>query len=56
MVLPAFMAEDLRRHLDWYAEKGPTGLLFGGREEGKPFRRSTSRAEVAQGPDRRRPA
>ncbi len=40
MVLPAFMATDLRRHLDWYAEKTPDGLLFVG-EKGKPFRRST---------------
>lgn len=30
----------LRRHLDWYAEKGPDGLLFVG-EKDKPFRRST---------------
>ncbi len=28
------------RHLDWYAEKEPNGLLFVG-ERGKPFRRST---------------
>ncbi|ONK12569.1 putative prophage phiRv2 integrase [Streptomyces sp. MP131-18] len=30
----------LRRHLAWYAEKAPDGLLFVG-EKGKPFRRST---------------
>ncbi|SFS79970.1 Phage integrase family protein [Streptomyces harbinensis] len=40
IVLPAFLAKELRRHLDWYAEKGPDGLLFVG-ERGKPFRRST---------------
>ncbi|TXS56086.1 tyrosine-type recombinase/integrase [Streptomyces sp. t39] len=40
VVLPAFLATDLRRHLDWYAEKGPEGLLFVG-EKGAPFRRST---------------
>lgn len=40
LVLPPFMAVDLRRHLDWYAEKGPNGRLFVG-ERGKPFRRST---------------
>ncbi|MGW9455512.1 tyrosine-type recombinase/integrase [Streptomyces globisporus] len=40
VVLPAFLQKDLRRHLDWYAEKGSDGLLFVG-EKGKPFRRST---------------
>ncbi|MFI1394240.1 tyrosine-type recombinase/integrase [Streptomyces sp. NPDC020681] len=40
VVLPAFLHIELRRHLDWYAEKGPDGLLFVG-EKGKPFRRST---------------
>ncbi|MER0425965.1 tyrosine-type recombinase/integrase [Streptomyces microflavus] len=40
VVLPAFLRTDLRRHLDWYSEKGPDGLLFVG-EKGKPFRRST---------------
>ncbi|MFC5719601.1 tyrosine-type recombinase/integrase [Streptomyces gamaensis] len=40
ITLPAFMEKDLRRHLDWYAEKAPDGLLFVG-ERGKPFRRST---------------
>ncbi|MGW1835846.1 site-specific integrase [Streptomyces sp. NPDC002067] len=40
IVLPEFMAVDLKRHLDWYAEKAPDGLLFVG-ERGKPFRRST---------------
>jgi hypothetical protein len=34
------MAKDLRRHLEWYAEKEPDGVLFVG-EKGKPFRRST---------------
>lgn len=40
VVLPAFLHLDLRRHLDWYAEKGPEGLLFVG-EQGAPFRRSS---------------
>ncbi|MFJ8768346.1 tyrosine-type recombinase/integrase [Streptomyces clavifer] len=40
VVLPAFLRTDLRRHLDWYGEKGADGLLFVG-EKGKPFRRST---------------
>ncbi|MFB4193100.1 tyrosine-type recombinase/integrase [Streptomyces carpaticus] len=40
VVLPAFMEQVLRRHLAWYAEKKPDGLLFVG-EKGKPFRRST---------------
>ncbi|MDQ0795416.1 tyrosine-type recombinase/integrase [Streptomyces sp. B1I3] len=40
VVLPAFLRTDLRRHLDWYAEKGTDGLLFVG-EKGKPFPRST---------------
>ncbi|MEU7488791.1 FtsK/SpoIIIE domain-containing protein [Streptomyces sp. NPDC042319] len=42
VVLPAFLRTDLRRHLDWYAEKdkGAEGLLFVG-EKGKPFRRSS---------------
>lgn len=30
----------MERHLDWYAEKEPDGLLFVG-EKGAPFRRST---------------
>lgn len=40
VVLPEFLRKDLQRHMDWYAEKGPDGLLFVG-ERGKPFRRST---------------
>ncbi|NUK85727.1 tyrosine-type recombinase/integrase [Streptomyces lunaelactis] len=40
VVLPAFLHTDLRRHLDWYAEKEPDGLLFVG-EKGAPFRRSS---------------
>lgn len=40
VVLPEFLRKDLQRHMDWYAEKGPDGLLFVG-EKGKPFRRST---------------
>ncbi|MEJ8636297.1 site-specific integrase [Streptomyces sp. MS2.AVA.5] len=40
LVLPAFMGKDLKRHLAWYAEKAPDGLLFVG-EKGAPFRRSS---------------
>jgi integrase len=40
LVLPDFLHTDLRRHLDWYAEEGPEGLLFVG-EKGAPFRRSS---------------
>ena len=38
--LPDFMVPELRRHLQWFAEKEPDGLLFVG-EKGAPFRRST---------------
>ncbi|THA62865.1 site-specific integrase [Streptomyces sp. A0958] len=38
--LPAFLYIEVKRHLDWYAEKEPDGLLFIG-ERGAPFRRST---------------
>ncbi|QKW51400.1 hypothetical protein HUT08_19760 [Streptomyces buecherae] len=40
VVLPGFLYVDVRRHLDWFAEKAPDGLLFVG-ERGAPFRRST---------------
>lgn len=40
VALPAFLHTDLRRHLDWYAEKGADGLLFVG-EKGAPFRRTS---------------
>lgn len=40
VVLPEFLRTDLQRHVDWYAEKGPEGLLFVG-EKGAPFRRSS---------------
>ncbi|WP_031072360.1 tyrosine-type recombinase/integrase [Streptomyces sp. NRRL S-118] len=40
IALPRFMREDLERHLKWYAEKEPDGLLFVG-EKGAPFRRSS---------------
>ncbi|WP_405743180.1 tyrosine-type recombinase/integrase [Streptomyces sp. NBC_01525] len=40
IVLPGFLHKDLRRHLDWYAEKPQDGLLFIGPKKG-PFRRST---------------
>ncbi|AKA04776.1 integrase [Streptomyces noursei ZPM] len=60
VVLPQFLHKDLRRHLDWYAEKGQDGLLFVG-EKGAPFRRSSfgrkwRRARVAAGlPENFRP-
>ena len=34
------MRKDLERHLKWFAEKEPDGLLFVG-EKGAPFRRSS---------------
>ncbi|MEU8133782.1 tyrosine-type recombinase/integrase [Streptodolium elevatio] len=40
IVLPAFLRDEVRNHLDWYAEQGPDGLLFVG-EKGAPFRRSS---------------
>lgn len=40
VVLPEFLRTDLRRHLEWFAEKGPDGLLFVG-EKGAPFRRTS---------------
>lgn len=40
VVLPAFLEKELKRHLAWYAEKGPDGLLFVG-EKGAPFRRTS---------------
>jgi integrase len=39
VVLPGFLAMDVRRHLDWFAAKEADGLLFVG-ERGAPFRRS----------------
>ncbi|MFB6840957.1 tyrosine-type recombinase/integrase [Streptomyces sp. NPDC056361] len=53
VVLPEFLRTDLQRHMDWYAEKGPEGLLFVG-EKGAAFRRSTfgrkwKRARLAVG-------
>lgn len=40
VVYPAFLDLDVKRHLDWFAEKDEDGLLFVG-ERGGPFRRST---------------
>lgn len=40
VVLPAFLRKEVRRHLDWFAEKGPDGLVFVG-EKGAAFRRTT---------------
>jgi integrase len=38
--LPGFLHIEVKRHLDWFAEKDANGLLFVG-EKGAPFRRST---------------
>ncbi|MER7793598.1 site-specific integrase [Streptomyces sp. NPDC097640] len=38
--LPGFLHIEVKRHLDWFAEKEHNGLLFVG-EKGAPFRRST---------------
>ncbi len=38
--LPAFLSMEVKRHLDWFAEKEPDGLLFVG-EKGAPFRRTS---------------
>ncbi|MEU4892011.1 site-specific integrase [Streptomyces sp. NPDC044780] len=38
--LPGFLYIEVKRHLDWFAEKEPDGLLFVG-EKGAPFRRSS---------------
>lgn len=38
--LPAFLYMEVKRHLDWFAEKEPDGLLFVG-EKGAPFRRTS---------------
>ncbi|UED85029.1 tyrosine-type recombinase/integrase [Streptomyces profundus] len=40
IVLPSFVHLDVRRHLEWFAQKEDDGLLFVG-ERGAPFRRST---------------
>ncbi|MET7270522.1 tyrosine-type recombinase/integrase [Streptomyces flaveolus] len=40
VVLPPFLRKEVRRHLDWFAEKGPDGLVFVG-EKGAAFRRTT---------------
>ncbi len=40
VILPAFLRQELRWHLESYAEPGPDGLIFVG-EKGAPFRRST---------------
>jgi integrase len=40
LILPAFIHTDLKRHIEWFAEKEADGLLFVG-ERGAPFRRST---------------
>lgn len=40
LYLPAFLSMEVKRHLEWFAEKDEDGLLFVG-ERGAPFRRST---------------
>jgi integrase len=55
VVLPGFLHPDLRRHLEWYAEKGPDGLLFVG-EKGAPLPPVQLRPEVAEGSGRGRDA
>ncbi|MFD6325288.1 tyrosine-type recombinase/integrase [Streptomyces sp. NPDC058442] len=40
IVLPAFLRKEVKRHLDWFAEKGPDGLVFVG-EKGAAFRRTS---------------
>jgi hypothetical protein len=48
MVLPGFMQKDVERHLKWFAQKEPNGLLFVG-EKGAPFRRTSFRPQVGKG-------
>ncbi len=55
LVLPAFLEKDLKRHLAWYAEKQPDGLLFVG-GAGQAFPALHVRAEVAEGSSRGRAA
>ncbi|MCD0485352.1 site-specific integrase [Streptacidiphilus sp. ASG 303] len=40
VTIPAVVLPDIRRHLEWFAEREPGGLLFVG-EKGGAFRRST---------------
>ncbi|WP_175411940.1 site-specific integrase [Streptomyces sp. TRM64462] len=40
IVLPAFLHEDVRRHLEWFAQPGPDGLVFVG-EKGAALRGTT---------------
>ncbi|MFF4760021.1 replication initiator [Streptomyces sp. NPDC001292] len=40
VVLPAFLRKEVKRHLGWFAEKGPDGLIFV-REKGAAFRRTS---------------
>ncbi|MCI0385096.1 site-specific integrase [Streptomyces sp. CNQ085] len=40
LILPGFLHKDLRRHVEWFAQKEPDGLLFVG-PQGGLFRRST---------------
>ncbi|WP_326611199.1 site-specific integrase [Streptomyces scopuliridis] len=57
IVLPAFLYEDLRRHLEWFAEPGPDGLVFVGEKGaalrgttfGRKWRRARDRAGLPEG-------
>ncbi|MGX8277132.1 MULTISPECIES: tyrosine-type recombinase/integrase [unclassified Streptomyces] len=40
IVLPSFLHEDVRRHLEWFAQPGPDGLVFVG-EKGAALRGTT---------------
>ncbi len=39
-MLPAFLHEDVRRHLEWFSQPGPDGLVFVG-EKGAALRGTT---------------
>lgn len=41
IMLPSFVLPDVRRHLEWFAEDGPDGLVFVG-EKGAPLRGTSS--------------
>ncbi|MEV5277509.1 site-specific integrase [Streptomyces sp. NPDC052811] len=53
IVLPGFMHLDVRRHLDWFAEAGPEGLVFigerGARLRGTTFGRKWRKAREQVG-------
>ncbi|MFJ5213322.1 hypothetical protein ACIP98_01240 [Streptomyces sp. NPDC088354] len=53
-MLPEFMHRDVDRHVKWFADKVPNGLLFFG-EKGAPLA-VVLRTEVAESPRESRPA